>query len=175
MSLIFPRKACASPSRGSIIMDWSPRDRPRPAPCATSASTMNSSSDIQSQQSSSTSSSSISTSTSTPVLATFYLKNTEHPAGKVMNAMRPEHISGEAQVAIKRPLHPERRQLSLQMMDPCVMFVQFPCRQHCRSLGICIHYQFVAGCRVCPDGLRCMACIQSGVEVVSKRHLHQCC
>jgi hypothetical protein len=56
--------------------------------------------------------------------------------------------------------------MTLQALQPCILYVQYACRQRCRSLGICIHYQFVIGVRSCPDGLRCDQCIQSKTEQV---------
>jgi hypothetical protein len=51
-------------------------------------------------------------------------------------------------------------------VPPCILFVQFPCKQRCRSLGICIHYQFVIPCGKCPDGLICPACMRSNTQQV---------
>jgi hypothetical protein len=103
--------------------------------------------------------------TSLPTAA-FFLRNADHPQGKFFDIVRPDHISSAPPAAIKRPPFPEKRQVSLRMLEPCIFFVQFPCRQRCRSLGICIHYQFIGGCRTLPDGLRCSVCILSNVAVV---------
>ena len=95
-----------------------------------------------------------------------FIKNSELPEGELFSVVTPEHITSAAPGGIKRPPYPEARQAALQMLEPCVFFVQYPCPQGCRSLGICIHYQFVAGCRRCPDGLWCPACVQNVEEVV---------
>ncbi|KIW65709.1 hypothetical protein PV04_07941 [Phialophora macrospora] len=114
--------------------------------------------------------------TSLPTAA-FFLQNADYPQGELFHIIRPEHISSAPPAAIKRPPFPEKRQASLRMLEPCIFFVQFPCRQRCRSLGICIHYQFVGSCRRLPDGLRCPVCILSDVEVAIEANrrcpLHQ--
>src|ERR1700761_3127276 len=78
--------------------------------------------------------------------AAFFLRSSDYPQGAIFHVARPEDIS-LTPPAIKRPPSAEMRQAALQMIRPCVFFVQYPCLQKCRSLGICIHYQFVAGCR----------------------------
>jgi len=66
---------------------------------------------------------------------------------------------------VARPAFPEVTRNSLAALQPCVMFVQYQCTPKCRSLGICIHYQFVIGGR-CPDGLICERCSVDGAEQV---------
>ncbi|OAP63519.1 hypothetical protein AYL99_02746 [Fonsecaea erecta] len=97
-------------------------------------------------------------------VAAFFVRSLDHPQGQLFQMVKPEDISSAPPVVVKRPPKPEVRQISLQMLAPCVFFVQYPCQQKCRSLGICVHYQFVIGCRKCPDGLRCSACVQSKTE-----------
>ncbi|KIW92046.1 uncharacterized protein Z519_07028 [Cladophialophora bantiana CBS 173.52] len=97
-------------------------------------------------------------------MAAFFIHSLDHPQGRIFHVVKPEDISFAPPVLIRRPPLPEPRQISLQMVIPCIFFVQYPCRQKCRSLGICIHYQFVVGCRTCPDGLRCPICVQQNVE-----------
>ncbi|OAL37406.1 hypothetical protein AYO20_03255 [Fonsecaea nubica] len=99
-----------------------------------------------------------------PRTAAFFIRSLDHPQGQVFHMVKPEDISFTPPVVLRRPPLPEARQISLQMVVPCIFFVQYPCRQKCRSLGICVHYQFVIGCRKCPDGLRCSTCVQSNVE-----------
>ncbi|KIX98714.1 uncharacterized protein Z520_05175 [Fonsecaea multimorphosa CBS 102226] len=99
-----------------------------------------------------------------PQTAAFFIRSLDHPQGQLFYMAKPEDVSSAPPVVIRRPPLPEVRQISLQMLVPCVFFVQYPCRQKCRSLGICVHYQFVIGCRKCPDGLRCPDCVQSKVE-----------
>lgn len=101
-----------------------------------------------------------------PMRAAFYIRSSEHPKGQIFNVNRPVEISMLPPVPIKRPALPEMRERTLQMLAPCTFFVQYPCQQKCRTMGLCIHYQFVVGCRKCPDGLRCSLCIQSNVEQV---------
>lgn len=103
----------------------------------------------------------------TTELATFYIHSIFHRTGQLFHVDQPADIPTTPPVTIKRPQYPERRQLSMRMLTPCVLYVQYPCEQKCRNLGICIHYQFVVGCRKCPDGLRCEVCVASGVEEVS--------
>ncbi|OCT49332.1 hypothetical protein CLCR_05085 [Cladophialophora carrionii] len=109
--------------------------------------------------------------------ASFFLRNADYPQGEVFHIIRPDHISSAPPGAIKRPQSPEMRQAALQVLEPCIFFVQFPCRQSCRNLGICIHYQFVGGCRRLPDGLQCPVCILSDFEVAIEANrkcpLHQ--
>src|SRR5947209_3161280 len=83
----------------------------------------------------------------------FFIKNSEFPQGQLFHVLKPEHISTASLEVIQRPKVPEKRQAVLQLLEPCTLFVQYPCLQNCRSLGTCVHYQFVAGCRRCPDGL----------------------
>ncbi|OQV09113.1 hypothetical protein CLAIMM_13280 [Cladophialophora immunda] len=99
-----------------------------------------------------------------PQVAAFFIRSVDYPQGQIFHMFKPEDISFAPPVVIRRPPLAEARQVSLQMVVPCVFFVQYPCRQKCRSLGICVHYQFVVGCRKCPDGLRCSTCVQSHVE-----------
>ena len=98
--------------------------------------------------------------------AAFFIKNSEHPDGRLFHTEKPEHISCAPAKAISRPPFPEKRQAVLQVLEPCTFFVQYPCLQKCRSLGICVHFQLIAGCRSCPDGLRCPLCVQSNIEEV---------
>ena len=99
-------------------------------------------------------------------IAAFFIRNVDYPQGQIFHAAQPEDIPTEPPAVMTRPKFPEKRQLSLRMLETCILFVQYPCRQKCRSLGICIHYQFVAGTRKCPDGLRCPACLQINFEQV---------
>ncbi|KAK7890229.1 hypothetical protein LTR67_008114 [Exophiala xenobiotica] len=94
----------------------------------------------------------------------FFVHSTEHPRGHRFFTPKPEEISFLPLPMIKRPDLAETRQLSLQCVPPCILFVQFPCKQRCRSLGICIHYQFVLPCGKCPDGLICPACMRSNTQ-----------
>ncbi|KAK5199185.1 hypothetical protein LTR99_001226 [Exophiala xenobiotica] len=94
----------------------------------------------------------------------FFVHSTEHPRGHRFFTPKPEEISFLPPPMIKRPDLAETRQLSLQRVPPCILFVQFPCKQRCRSLGICIHYQFVLPCGKCPDGLICPACMRSNTQ-----------
>jgi hypothetical protein len=96
----------------------------------------------------------------------FFVHSTEHPRGHRFFTPKPEEISFLPLPMIKRPDLAETRQLSLQCVPPCILFVQFPCKQRCRSLGICIHYQFVLPCGKCPDGLICPACMRSNTQQV---------
>ncbi|KAK5458387.1 hypothetical protein LTS15_004467 [Exophiala xenobiotica] len=94
----------------------------------------------------------------------FFVHSTEHPRGHRFFTPKPEEISFLPPPMIKRPDLAETRQLSLQRVPPCILFVQFPCKQRCRSLGICIHYQFVVPCGKCPDGLICPVCMRSNTQ-----------
>lgn len=96
----------------------------------------------------------------------FFVHSTEYPRGHRFFTPKPEEISFLPPLAIKRPDLAETRQLSLQRVPPCILFVQFPCKQRCRSLGICIHYQFVVPCGKCPDGLICPACMRNNTQQV---------
>lgn len=96
----------------------------------------------------------------------FFIQSSEYPRGNFFRTVKPDDISTLPPIAVRPPAFPEMRKHSLQTLKPCVFFVQFPCRQMCRSMGICIHYQFVVGCRKCPDGLRCPICVESNVEQV---------
>ena len=109
--------------------------------------------------------------TSTESVA-FFIRNSDHPEGRLFHADKPEHITFDPPTAIKRPAFPEKRQAALQMLDPGTLFVQYPCQEKCRSLGICVHFQFIAGCQKCPDGLRCPLCMQSRMEEVGMAIRH---
>jgi hypothetical protein len=119
-----------------------------------------------SPQPSATSTASGVTTGGTTELATFYIHSALHCSGQFFHVNKPADIPNTPPVAIKRPKFPEMRQLSMRMLTPCIFYVQYPCEQKCRNLGICIHYQFVVGCKKCPDGLRCEVCVGSGVEEV---------
>lgn len=99
-------------------------------------------------------------------IAAFYVHNCDFPQGKIFHTPKPDDISMSPPVVIRRPAFPEMRKLTMQILMPCIFYVQFPCSQKCRTMGICIHYQFVVGCRKCPDGLRCPVCVRSKVEQV---------
>lgn len=90
----------------------------------------------------------------------------EDSKGRYFKVVKPDGIATKAPVTIKRPAFNQMRKMTLQALQPCILYVQYACRQRCRSLGICIHYQFVIGVRNCPDGLRCDHCIQSKTEQV---------
>ena len=106
--------------------------------------------------------------------AAFFIHNSEHPRGRIFHTVKPADIPIKPPIKVKRPTFPEMRRMSMQMLVPCIFFVQYPCIQRCRTMGICIHYQFVVGCRKCPDGLRCSICLQRNVEEVrgSVQHSH---
>ncbi|KIV85804.1 hypothetical protein PV11_01461 [Exophiala sideris] len=96
-------------------------------------------------------------------LIAFFTHSTEHPQGQIFFAVKPaanEHNS-TSPLKLKRPVDPLKTRQSLEALTPCTFYVQYPCKTKCRSLGICIHYQFVIGCRRCPDGLRCARCVGS--------------
>lgn len=107
-------------------------------------------------------------SSDTPELATFYIHSALHRSGQLFHVNKPADIPSSPPVKIRRPKFPETRQLTMCRFPPCVFYVQYPCEQKCRSLGICIHYQFVVSCRKCPDGLRCDLCVASGIEEVCR-------
>ncbi|KIW48090.1 uncharacterized protein PV06_00710 [Exophiala oligosperma] len=90
----------------------------------------------------------------------FFIQSIEYPRGHFFVTPKPEEISHPDPPIIKRPCYPEMRRHSLDHFEPCIFFVQYPCRAKCRSLGICVHYQFVIPCGKCPDGLICSECIQ---------------
>lgn len=98
--------------------------------------------------------------------AAVFLQSDDYPQGRVIYLPRPPDISPSAPLEIRRPRFPEKRKRALQMMDACQLYVQFPCVQKCRSLGICVHYQFIAGCRRCPDGLICRICMGRNCDMV---------
>ncbi|EXJ78339.1 hypothetical protein A1O3_09500 [Capronia epimyces CBS 606.96] len=99
-----------------------------------------------------------------PTTAAFFIRSSEYPRGQIFHVDKPVEISMLPPVAVRRPAFPEIRKRSMEMLTPCTFFVQYACQQKCRTMGICIHYQFVVGCRKCPDGLRCSLCAQSSVE-----------
>ncbi|KAJ9615671.1 hypothetical protein H2200_001747 [Cladophialophora chaetospira] len=76
----------------------------------------------------------------------FFIRNIEFPEGRLFHAPKPENITFGHPAVIKRPALPEKRQATLQMLDPCTLFVQYPCQQKCRSLGICA----ITANRKCP-------------------------
>lgn len=91
----------------------------------------------------------------------FFIQSIDYPGGHFFVTPKPEEISHADPPSIKRPSYPEMRQHSLGHFAPCIFFVQYPCKTKCRSLGICVHYQFVIPCGKCPDGLICSECIKS--------------
>jgi len=107
-------------------------------------------------------------SSDTPELATFYIHNVLHRSGQLFHVDKPADIPSAPPVTIRRPKFPEMRQLTICRFPPCIFYVQYPCEQKCRSLGICIHYQFVVNCKTCPDGLRCDLCVATGIEEVCR-------
>ena len=92
----------------------------------------------------------------------FHVISDEHERGMHFHAPKPEGISFEPP-AVTKPAFPTVTQTSLKVMQPGIFFVEYDCDKHCRSLGICVHYQFVIGSKKCPDGLMCEVCKQ-GVE-----------
>ncbi|KIW20185.1 hypothetical protein PV08_00760 [Exophiala spinifera] len=111
-------------------------------------------------------------------LGRFFIQSVEYARGHFFVTAKPEEISHPDPPSIKRPTYPEMRQHSLRHFSPCIFFVQYPCRSKCRSLGICVHYQFVIPCGKCPDGLICSECIQStspqeAIMATRKCPLHQ--
>ncbi|KAK5278268.1 hypothetical protein LTR40_009374, partial [Exophiala xenobiotica] len=56
----------------------------------------------------------------------FFVHSTEHPRGHRFFTPKPEEISFLPPPMIKRPDLAETRQLSLQRVPPCILFVQFP-------------------------------------------------
>jgi hypothetical protein len=116
-------------------------------------------------------------------LTAFFIHSTEHPQGQIFFAVQPAatataHRSSTApEFEVRRPADPTKTQQSLAMLTPCTLYVQYPCKTKCRSLGICVHYQFVIGCRRCPDGLRCARCAVSDVQevCVSRPNVICCC
>ncbi len=94
----------------------------------------------------------------------FHVINDEHVRGMHFHAPKPKAIPFEPPI-VRIPAFPNITQTSLKAMQPGVFFVEYGCDKHCRSLGICVHYQFVIGGKKCPDGLVCQSCKQ-GVEHV---------
>ena len=98
---------------------------------------------------------------------TFYIQNSDIPDGAIYHMNEPlNEIPTDPPVALRRPNDPVKRTFTLKILEPCIFYVQFPCDQNCRSMGICIHFQFVIGAKKCPDGLRCDICVKEGVEEV---------
>jgi hypothetical protein len=95
----------------------------------------------------------------------FHLINDDYPYGVNMQAPQPASISLEPP-KVKKPPFPAATQTSLQSAKPAIFYADFNCAKHCRSLGICIHYQFVLGSKRCPDALICDACKRPGIEQV---------
>ncbi|KAI1618508.1 hypothetical protein EDD37DRAFT_606437 [Exophiala viscosa] len=98
-----------------------------------------------------------------PDLSAFFIHSTEHPQGQIFFATKPaaSERNSISPLRVKRPIDPTKTKHSLEALTPCTLFVQYRCKTKCRSLGICVHYQFVIGCRRCPDGLRCPRCMAS--------------
>ena len=92
-----------------------------------------------------------------------FVKSLEYPAGLEFRGVVPSHINRDPS-KIRLPTLPEVRVSSLRIIQPCILFVQFSCPERCRSYGICTHYQFVLGCRRCPDGLLCDCCHDASME-----------
>ena len=103
----------------------------------------------------------------------FHVINDEHARGMHFHAPKPKAISFEPP-AIRIPAFPGATQTSLKVMQPGIFFVEYDCDKHCRSLGICVHYQFVIGSKKCPDGLVCQRCKQGVDQLVSRDLLHLC-
>jgi hypothetical protein len=104
-----------------------------------------------------------------------FVKNQNHPAGLSYVGRVPGYIDRRPPT-IKPPLFPDARVTSLNAMSPCILFVQFGCAEGCRSFGICVHYQFVLGCKRCPDGLVCDVCRGGQEQAVAAERfcpLHQ--
>jgi hypothetical protein len=95
----------------------------------------------------------------------FHLINDDYPYGVNMQAPQPASISLEPP-KVKKPPFPAATQTSLQSAKPAIFYADFNFPKHCRSLGICIHYQFVLGSKRCPDALICDACKRPGIEQV---------
>ena len=92
-----------------------------------------------------------------------FVKSLEYPEGLQFRGTIPSNISRDPP-KIKLPALPDVRASSLRLIHPSILFVQFSCPERCRSHGICVHYQFVLGCRRCPDGLVCDTCCNAGTE-----------
>lgn len=90
-------------------------------------------------------------------MITYYIRSQEHPHGTTHQDWKPENIKLALPI-IRRPKFPEVTQTSLRTLQPCIMFVAYSCKTQCRSMGICVHYQFVLGAKRCPDGLICDRC-----------------
>ena len=97
----------------------------------------------------------------------FHVINDEYARGMHLHAPKPKAISFEPP-RVRIPAFPNVTQTSLRVMQPGIFFVEYDCDKHCRSLGICVHYQFVIGSKKCPDGLVCQRCKQ-GVEQLASR------
>jgi hypothetical protein len=95
----------------------------------------------------------------------FWVQNDDHVRGSHVHTPKPKDISFDPP-RITKPPFPAVTQASLRIMLPGIFHVEFDCEKHCRSAGICVHFQFVIGAKRCPDGLVCPRCRQAKEEVV---------
>jgi len=88
----------------------------------------------------------------------FFLQSIDFQHGIFLQTKAPSSVTSTLH-PLRRPRLLEVTKAILNLMQPCVLFVQFPCEKKCRSMGICIHFQFVIGTQRCPDGLICDRCM----------------
>src|SRR5437762_13872893 len=97
----------------------------------------------------------------------YFVRNARNPSGSVGQ----RDVAGTAApawpaTALAPPRFPAAAQRSLASMRPVCFVARFSCEQRCRSFGICVHFQFCAGMRHCPDGLVCGRCLGTAPEMV---------
>jgi hypothetical protein len=95
----------------------------------------------------------------------FFLQNIDFQHGILLQTKTPSSVTSTLH-PLRRPRLMEVTKAILNLMQPCVLFVQFPCKRKCRSMGICIHFQFVIGTQRCPDGLICGRCMDEAPKKV---------
>jgi hypothetical protein len=95
----------------------------------------------------------------------FYLVNINSPRGQYWQTEAPGSVTSILH-PLRKPRAPALAAATLGLLQPWVFFVQYGCDQRCRSMGICIHFQFVLGAQRCPDGLICRICKNSGLQKV---------
>lgn len=95
-----------------------------------------------------------------------YIINDDYPNGQHWHVPKPRNV-GLRVPSLTKPPFPSITQASLTAAKPAVFFVEFACDKHCRTLGICVHYQFVLGSKKTPDGLICDMCKGKADQVVS--------
>lgn len=96
------------------------------------------------------------------------------PRGTFLRTFKPPSMVTLSNRPIAPPNNPIQIQTSLIRLPPRVLFVQFPCEEQCRTLGICVHFQFLIGTRRCPDGLICEECSYPSTPQTVGNHCQFC-